>query len=217
MKYKIGDLVRFVDEDIEGHITSFQDHDMVGVTDDTGFELPVLISKITLVQGDMKRQDDDFQQPPRVTEVVEHVFVPEGIHIAITADDNHGLASFHILNDTSYELLISISKLTDNFTEGIAALHITPRNTALFHHAQLSSLGKWPTFKIEILRFTTQKRKPVGIIDKEIKIRPMDLSLNKKSSELLNQKAWIFQIDNTETLDIEKLQSHFISHRPKKK
>ncbi len=37
MKFRIGDLVRFVDEPIEGHITSMQPNDIVGVTDDTGF------------------------------------------------------------------------------------------------------------------------------------------------------------------------------------
>ena len=41
MKFKIGDFVRFVDEPIEGHITSFLNNELLGVTDDTGFEIPV--------------------------------------------------------------------------------------------------------------------------------------------------------------------------------
>lgn len=55
MGFKIGDLVRFVDEPIEGHITSFQSNDLIGVTDDTGFEIPVQASKLTLVHGNMRR------------------------------------------------------------------------------------------------------------------------------------------------------------------
>ena len=42
MNYKIGDLVRFVDEPIEGHITAFLKNGLVGVTDETGFEKIIL-------------------------------------------------------------------------------------------------------------------------------------------------------------------------------
>jgi hypothetical protein len=47
MKYKLGDFVRFVDEKMEGFVTRIIDDQMIGVTGDDEFEIPVLASKVT--------------------------------------------------------------------------------------------------------------------------------------------------------------------------
>ena len=67
MNFKIGDLVRFVDEPIEGHITAFMANGLVGVTDDTGFEIPVMQDKITLVHGNMRMEEDEEPQQVNTT------------------------------------------------------------------------------------------------------------------------------------------------------
>ena len=54
MKFKIGDFVRFVDEQGEGYITSIISDDLVGVTDADGFEVPVLATKVTSVYGQVE-------------------------------------------------------------------------------------------------------------------------------------------------------------------
>ena len=41
MQFKLGDFVRFVDENIEGYITRIIDKDTIGVTDSNDFEIPV--------------------------------------------------------------------------------------------------------------------------------------------------------------------------------
>jgi hypothetical protein len=51
MKYKLGDFVRFVDEKMEGFVTRIIDEQMIGVTGDDDFEIPVLASKVTYVHG----------------------------------------------------------------------------------------------------------------------------------------------------------------------
>ena len=51
MNFKLGDFVRFVDERREGYITRIIDEQMVGVTGDDDFEIPMPASKITRVHG----------------------------------------------------------------------------------------------------------------------------------------------------------------------
>lgn len=51
MKYKLGDFVRFVDEKMEGFVTRIIDEQMIGVTGEDDFEIPVLASKVTYVHG----------------------------------------------------------------------------------------------------------------------------------------------------------------------
>ena len=63
MDLKLGDFVRFVDENIEGYITRIIDKDTIGVTDLNDFEIPVLASKVTLVHGDVHDNDIVTHKP----------------------------------------------------------------------------------------------------------------------------------------------------------
>lgn len=62
MEYKIGDFVRFVDENIEGYVTSIQSDILIGVTDESGFEIPVLKSKVTKVYDHRKTQNQSIPE-----------------------------------------------------------------------------------------------------------------------------------------------------------
>src|SRR5690606_41575010 len=109
MHFKIGDFVRFVDEPIEGHITSIQDNDIVGVTDNEGFEIPVLKSKITLVHGNTRMPDDDMED---TAASANQPFIDKGIYSGIGGEQQEGLAKFLSINATSYALLASTSSLS---------------------------------------------------------------------------------------------------------
>ena len=58
----------------------------------------------------------------------------------------------------------------------------------------------------------------VGGLVVDRKVRPADLSTQKKENATLGTKSWLFRLDEKEgALDTSKLEEHFISHRPKKK
>ena len=59
MKYKLGDFVRFVDEKMEGHVTRIFDEQMIGVTGEDDFEIPVLASKVTTVHGYNQNEENN--------------------------------------------------------------------------------------------------------------------------------------------------------------
>lgn len=214
MNLKIGDLVRFVDEPIEGHITSFQDNDIIGVTDKSGFEIPVLASKVTLVHGNMKREDDNFEEPAKTN----IPFVEKGIFLAVEGEQREGLAKFHIVNHTSYDLLIAIAEVNTLKRTGVFAEKILKKDTLQFYTANFSQVGKWPTFEIQIIRFTKTVQKATQPIIKEIRVKPLDLIQSKDFDEVLDTKVWSFELDKPEeNIGLDKLKDHFISHRPNKK
>ncbi|MFD1769361.1 hypothetical protein [Sphingobacterium suaedae] len=215
MKFKIGDLVRFVDEPIEGHITSFQQNDIVGVTDDSGFEIPVQITKITRVHGNMKREDD---------EITEHTpssnlpFIDRGIFVGVDGEQKDGLAKFHLINHTSFTILATISEVNGNKRTGIFAEKISARDFLTFYSANFNNVGKWPNFEIQILRNSTQPHQPTDPIRREFRVKPMDLIQPKQTDDLLEKKVWKFELDKPEeNIGLEKLADHFISHRPKQR
>ena len=210
---KIGDLVRFVDEPIEGHITSILPNNMVGVTDETGFEIPVLKDKITLVHGNMHSPEDDVPATPKQ----QGVFIEKGIFIGITGEQKDGLARFHIVNETSYELLIAVSDLQGKKSTGIYANIVPPKEHHQFYTANFSSINKWPTFSIQILRTSRNQINITAVIETTIKIKALDLINPKEQSQVLSEKSWLFELDKIpEDLGLDKLKDHFISHRPKK-
>lgn len=213
MNLKIGDLVRFVDEPIEGYITSFQDNDIIGVTDDTGFEIPVLRSKVTLVHGNMRTIEDELDEVPARANMP---FVDKGIFVGVAGEQKGGLAKFFIINETSYELLVSVSEMSGTKTTGIFANSVPKHDYAQFYTANFSAVGKWPTFHLQIIRHTRMQQTQTQPISKEFRVKPMDLILSKERVDMLNDKVWLFEIDKEEEdIGLDKLKSHFISHRPK--
>lgn len=218
MNYKIGDLVRFVDEPIEGHITSFQAEDIIGVTDDTGFEIPVPRNKITLVHGNMKRADDEIDFAHPTAAVSNQPFVERGIYLAVEGEQKDGLAKFFITNHSSYDLLVSISEVSGTKSTGVFAQKIVKKDFLQFYSANFSNVGKWPTFQIQIIRHSATPQAPTLPINKEFRVKPLELINSKEDDEIMEAKVWRFELDKPEeNIGLDKLKDHFISHRPHKK
>lgn len=213
MKFKIGNFVRFVDEPIEGHITSFQSNDIVGVTDDSGFEIPVPINKITLVHGNMRREDDI--EPTRSSNDIPSPFVDRGIYVGITGDPRAGLAKFYFINHTSYDILIAASEINSTKRIGVFAEKILAKDSVQFYSSNFGNVSKWPNFEIQILRFSNTAHIATDILSTAFKVRPMDLHAQKETDDILADKAWRFELDKpVENIGLDKLKDHFISHRP---
>lgn len=215
MNFKIGDLVRFVDEPIEGHVTSIQMNDIIGVTDDTGFEIPVLKSKVTLVHGNMRLPEDDIEDE---VSAVNMPFVDKGIFLGIGGEQKDGLAKFYIINETSFELLVSIAELSGNKVSGVFGNIIPKNDFAQFYTANFSAVGKWPTFHIQIIQHSKVAHVQKQPLSKEFRVKPLELIQSKERVAMLNEKVWLYELDKEEVdIGIDKLKSHFISHRPGKK
>lgn len=213
MNLKIGDLVRFIDEAIEGHITSIQANDIIGVTDDTGFEIPVLRTKVTLVHGNMRMIEDDLEDNVRDANLP---FVHKGIYVGVAGEQKDGLAKFYLINQTSYELLLSVSVLSGSKTTGVFANIIPKHDYTQIYAANFSAVGKWPTFQLQIIRHSRQLEVQTQPLSREFRVKPLDLINSKERVEMMNEKVWLYEIDKIEEdIGLDKLKSHFISHRPK--
>ena len=212
MNFKIGDLVRFVDEPIEGHITAFLENDLVGVTDDTGFEIPVLKDKITLVHGNMRIEEDE--EPTVITQTGK--FIEKGIFLALTGEQKDGLVKFFVVNETSFELLVYVSESIGTKRTGIFANIVPAREYNQIYTGNFSAINKWPNLEFQIFRTSRRQHNKFPPIEKMVKVKPMDLLNSKDKTEVLAEKAWLFELDKVEeNIGLDKLKQHFINHRPK--
>jgi len=213
--YKLGDFVRLVEEDAEGYITAILSDELIGVTGKDGFEIPVLAAKVTLVHGKMDTEEDRKEV---ISQIPQAEFKSEGLYLAITGDQKQGLVDFFLLNESSYQLLVSMNTLKAEQIKGEFAGQVAHQNAEKIYTANASTIGNWPSFNFQVIFFSKNLldiKKPL-MVNK--KIRPVDLSTAKKEVAILGKKAWLFRLDEPETkLDTDKLQEHFFSHRPKKK
>lgn len=217
MKFKIGDFVRFVDEPIEGNITSFQDDEIVGVTDDSGFEIPVPVNKITLVHGNMRHEDDDVQDTETKIET-NTPFVARGIYLGVAGEQKDGLAKFYFINHTSFDILIAASEISGTKRTGVFAEKVLAKDFAQFYAANFSNIGKWPNFDIQIIRYSRRSHDAVQVIRTTLRVKPAEITSSKENDTVLGEKVWRIELDKPdENIGVDKLKEHFISHRPNRR
>ncbi len=127
MKYKLGDFVRFVDEKMEGFVTRIIDDQMIGVTGEDEFEIPVLASKVTTVHG----YEPKGSKPTIADEVpvTTGEFEKKGIYVGVIADAKaNSVVHFHLVNNTSFHLLAALSTEKQQVFKGEFADAIGPKS-----------------------------------------------------------------------------------------
>ncbi|HMI03834.1 MAG TPA: hypothetical protein VK541_15220 [Pedobacter sp.] len=209
MIYKLGDFVRFVDENLEGYITRIIDKDTIGVTDANDFEIPVLASKVTLVHGDLPGEDDSIGQPLLITS--DAPFVREGVYIGIVADQHsNSVVHFHLINETSFQLLSSLTTEKGGIFKGEFSGITAPHSTKKIYSAQLADIQVWPKFRIEVLFNSPLSIEPGAPLSFRQHIKGKDLSVAKEEISSLKQKGWLFRLDEpSPAIDAEKLKQSF--------
>jgi len=217
MKFKLGDFVRFVDEKMEGYVTRIIDDQMIGVTGDDDFEIPVLASKVTTVHGH-KSTAVESQAFDEVSAATSN-FDTRGVYLAVTSDQRiASVVHFHLVNETSYQLLATLTTEKLHKFKGEYAGIVAPKTEVKIYSAPLQDIQLWPTFNIEVLFYSTQnvaQAKPL-IIKENFKAK--DFSGSKKLVPLLKQQAWLIQLDEPEmVIDAEKLKESFFKPAEEKR
>ncbi|GGH08583.1 Smr/MutS family protein [Mucilaginibacter phyllosphaerae] len=209
MRYKLGDFVRFVDEKLEGYVTNIIDEQMIGVTVQGDFEIPVLASKVTYVHGHGAESHDEEY----VAEIKQPAgeFKAKGVHVAVVADAKaNGLVHLYIVNETSYQLLASLTIEQQKQFKGEFAGMIEPHGVAKIYSAKLADLQLWPRFIFQVLFHTKQNQPSVNPLNLSEQFKAKDFSGAKKIVPYIKQQGWMIQLDEPELIiDPEKLKESF--------
>jgi len=210
MQVKLGDFVRFVDENIEGYVTRIIDKDMIGVTDSNDFEIPVQASKVTLVYGEMSNDSEVVKNKTQVA-VPEAEFIKEGVYLGLVSDQHSNvIAHFHLVNDTSYQFLLAFSSEKGDHFRGEFAGVIPPHAAVKIFSGNMGDIQLWPKFRLEALYYTPANVEPKAPLIFHQQIKGKDLSVAKTEIALLKQKGWLIRLDTPPAvLDAQKLKESF--------
>ncbi len=213
MKYKLGDFVRFVDEKMEGFVTRIIDEQMIGVTGDDDFEIPVLASKVTSVHGyePAGMKNNINKDSVNVAQIPAAEFETKGIYLGVVSDPKaNAVVHFYLLNNTSYQLLTALTTEKQQVYKGEFAGLTGPKSSVKIYSAQLADLQLWPAFIFNITYYTTQNIKPAAPVVFNNKFKAKDFSGAKKKLPLLNEMGWLIQLDEPELIiDAQKLKESF--------
>ncbi|MFC5285308.1 Smr/MutS family protein [Pedobacter alpinus] len=209
MKYQLGEFVRFIDEKREGFITKIIADDMVGVTGDDDFEIPVMITNITRVHGHATNpttKDSTTQE-----NLVPTTFVEKGIFIAAVTDANKGsIVHFYAINETSYQLSLSLKTLLKDNYKGEFFGELGSGKSVKLHSASLAELDLWPSFNVQVLYYTPLNKPLVKPLEYNIKFKSKDFAGSKQNINLIKLNGWLFRIDEPELiLDAQKIKESF--------
>lgn len=206
MKFKPGDFVRFVDERREGCITKIINDQLVTVTDSDDFEIPVPINNITHVHGHINEKTIKVNIDIPLEETVT-----KGIYLALIPDQQKkDSIGFYLINTTTYQLLCNVNSEKDNKQQGEHAGIINPRSFTEIYFNFLSDLENWPELTFQFLFHTKYYPQPAEPLTVKKRFRAKDFSNTKKSAPLMNQHAWLMQLDEPMSLiDPVKLKESF--------
>ncbi|SDS44887.1 Smr domain-containing protein [Mucilaginibacter mallensis] len=211
MKYKLGDFVRFVDEKMEGFVTRIIDDQMIGVTGDDDFEIPVLASKVTSVHGYEPAGTKGKVDAVNEVQIPAAEFQTKGVYLGLVNDPKvNSVVHFYLINDTSYQLLAALTTEKPSSYKGEFAGLAAPKSATKIYSAQLADLQLWPKFVFNITFYTPQNIKPADPIVFNDKLKAKDFSGTKKKLPLLNDLGWLIQLDEPElVIDAQKLKESF--------
>jgi hypothetical protein len=209
MDFKLGEFVRFVDERREGYITKIFDDQMIGVTGDDDFEIPVPANKVTRVHGHTYQGVENQALEEKAISKAE--FTTHGVYLAVAPDAAKGsVVYFYLVNESSYQLLATLSSEKGDTQKGLFAGIIAPHSSAKVFTASLTELSNWPKFSIQTLFYSGQdagQKEPLVYV---LKFSAKNFSGAKKELKAFKQQAWTFRIDTEEVvIDAQKLKESF--------
>lgn len=209
MNYKLGEFVRFVNERREGIITRIIDEETIAVTDDDGFEIPVLASQVTRVHG--KSNLPDYENSTNTSPQPSQQFISNGIFLAITDDKKVGsLVYFNLVNTTSWEILFTLNTEKNKENNGEYSGILKSNSSIQIYSASLNELDLWPKFHIQCLLFSSGKHEFQKPLLYSNKFNAKDFSVEKKHQAILAKDAWTIQLDSqTPLIDPQKLKESF--------
>lgn len=219
MSMKLGDYVRFLNERQEGIVTKIIDAQLVAVTIEKDFEVPVLMSELVLVSRGEKKLTDELAEPemevmPSPKPVASR---SRGIYLSFTADKTlNYLQEKHILNTTDYHLFIQFYTEKKKVFTGEWAGVIAPGQVAKLGTSSLRELEEWPLFYFQIVYLHKGEFEPVEARLHSIRFKPKQFSLAKKPAPLLGEQAYLFSLDEEfPELDAQALREAFFTSEAK--
>lgn len=199
---KLGDKVRFINENMEGVVTSLNGN-KAGVTIEDDFEIPVLINEIVKINDII---DKPVEEEKPITVKSNFVKIHHGFHIAFDRITEQTLElKFH--NSESDLALVAFyqnKQLKQTFTVEI-------EKNVLIGKFNLQEFNTWPEFTFVITPLNNTYIS-LQTVNKSLKLNAKEFHGSFKQCYFLGKQAYTFRLDSDiKQLDLKKLKERDFS------
>lgn len=189
---QIGDKVRFVSEVGGGIVTRFQGKNMVFVEDEDGFEVPMLVSQVVVIDEEKERRSmpkDEKREAKEEKREVEPcdlpvTFRPKAVERAdgnvldvqmcfVPNDRKTDTWNLYLVNDSNYLVTLHLLRPQDEAWKLCASVQLDPNTKQKLQEVSLSEAGEWEHIVAQLLAVKEDKaftlQQPVS---KHVRIQP---------------------------------------------
>ena len=174
---KIGDIVRFISEKLEGKVTGIINNNMVNVfCDEYGFEIPASVNDLVVIRSDFASSSAEPSKQQTNTQAQKSVNIESAdtVYLAVIPEDFSNLAGtryeLSIINDTAQTCLYSVAFSNGEKYTGITAGNCSPDSDVIIGSYSIKELDNVKAVNVQVIFYHKGNcilRKP---IDTQIKI-----------------------------------------------
>jgi hypothetical protein len=200
----LGDKVRFLNENLEGIVTSIKSKNQIGVTVDSDFEIPVLVSEVVKVKFDEKSGNNDNSSVLKPLRAANSF--PLGIFLAYERIGETEL-SIHIHNNYSEFLNLLVYQKDQGVFHLKNDLKLDRDETKIIGRARMDHFDKWPAYHFVLMPFETTTVKPFGSLSTNLSFQSKTFHNYFKHCFFLDKQAYVFKLDEPlEKLNLQALK-----------
>jgi dsDNA-specific endonuclease/ATPase MutS2 len=187
--YKLGDKVRFVNEQMEGVVTAINGK-VIGVTIEDDFEIPVAANELVKIEEKIT----PAKEPAFITKKTNFVQVHSGVHIAFERLSEVNLELKLHNSESDFINFAYFIKQGEHFIlhkQGTVALetHIS------LGHFNLEEFNTWPEMAFQIMYINGQTNSFKPQLIKTIKFNAKEFHANFKQCYFLGKQAYTFRLN----------------------
>jgi hypothetical protein len=208
-KIKLGDDVRFLNENLAGIVTAINGN-IAGVTIEDDFEIPVPLSQLVKVSGIQKNETSSNVEKA----VIKESSTNQGVFVAFDRL-NDVLLDLKLFNNDSEEILFAF------FEENKQGVSLKKSGRLLLNETielgtyDLENFSTWPKFNFQIIRINQKPEKLSQPIHQVLTFNAKEFHGSYKYVFFLNRQAYFFKLEteNLKPIDLKKLQEKDFSEK----
>lgn len=179
MNIKIGDIVRFITDKLEGKVTGIIDNNTVNVyCEEYGFEIPASVNNLVIIHSDVRpvKETSDTSTSRQKNVTMESA---DTLYIAFVPENFNNLMGsrfdIYFVNDTTQTSLYSITFRNEEKYTGITAGNCNPDSTYLIGNYSLKEIDSIKAIHVQSVFYQKGIHPLKSAIDTQIKISPVNL------------------------------------------
>ena len=226
MDIRIGDIVRFLTEKLEGKVSGVIDSSTVNVyVDEYGFEIPAAVNDLVVVRSDFSQTNSTPKTNiPTSSQKSVSIESANTVYLAIVPDNFNNLMDsryeLFLVNDTTQICLFSISYRKDDKYTGIIAGNCNPDSYCSIGLHTLKEIdNNIKAISIQCIFFQKGENSLKKTISTEVKINTVSLCKAGayKHTRWFDSIATLRPLDKENSIDIQEIDNKQLQQAIKEK